>query len=79
MIEKAVETLISESPSLDESRRTLVSKLVEALELDADWVELYGLSGELIVPGDIEIMGQLEEPLERLRQVISDFAPPLPS
>lgn len=34
-----------------DDRATVVKKLVEALEGDASWVELYEITGEVLVPG----------------------------
>lgn len=49
LIEKEVGNALSK----DESRKLyapLVNHLVEALGNDASWVELYGVTGELVVP-----------------------------
>jgi hypothetical protein len=47
----------------------LVGKLVDALESDAGWVELYGITGELIVPNTHEEQGDIGELLKKARQV----------
>ncbi|KAF5358539.1 hypothetical protein D9756_001945 [Leucocoprinus leucothites] len=49
LIEKEVESALSQ----DESRclyAPLVNHLIEALGADASWVELYGVTGELVIP-----------------------------
>lgn len=69
VIQEAVEAIVSESHSLRESRIPLTNKLVEALELDSSWVEIYGLSGELNVPGQLPDAGPLAEPLAKLKAV----------
>ena len=51
LIEHAVSQVVSQDASLDMFRQDMVDKLVQALETDASWVELYGVTGELIVPG----------------------------
>lgn len=51
MVENVVAKVLKSSPSHPQHRVTLVSKLVEALEHDAAWVDLYGITGELKVPG----------------------------
>lgn len=43
--------MVTETPSLDPLRQDIVDKLVQALETTASWVELYGVTGELTVPG----------------------------
>lgn len=49
LIEKEVEAIMGQ----DESKtryESLINHLIEALGNDASWVELYGVTGELIVP-----------------------------
>jgi hypothetical protein len=67
LIESSVEQVLSSSTALLAERVELVNKLVEALEQDSAWVEMYGMSGELNVP---EAFGELGETDEPLRQVI---------
>ncbi|KAJ7452540.1 hypothetical protein B0H11DRAFT_2245998 [Mycena galericulata] len=67
LIEAAVEQVLSNSKALLADRVVLVNRLVEALELDSTWVEMYRMSGELDVP---EVFGELGEADEPLRQVI---------
>lgn len=50
MVEGVVATVLEESSSPHQHRVTVVNKLVEALERDAAWVDLYGITGELKVP-----------------------------
>jgi hypothetical protein len=50
VIESVVAKVLADSPSTKHHRITLVNKLVAALEHDAGWVELYGITGELNVP-----------------------------
>ena len=51
LIELAVSEVVAEQSSLEPHRQDLTDKLVQALETDASWVELYGVTGELAVPG----------------------------
>ncbi|EIW60047.1 uncharacterized protein TRAVEDRAFT_164477 [Trametes versicolor FP-101664 SS1] len=51
LIEQAASEVVTETPSLDPLRQDIVDKLVQALETTASWVELYGVTGELTVPG----------------------------
>ncbi|KAI0724064.1 trafficking protein particle complex subunit 10 [Cerioporus squamosus] len=51
LIEHAVSEVVVETPALEPLRQDLIDKLVQALETDASWVELYGVTGELVVPG----------------------------
>jgi hypothetical protein len=51
VIEGVVAKVLADSPSTNHHRVTIVNKLVKALENDAGWVGLYGITGELNVPG----------------------------
>jgi hypothetical protein len=53
----------------------LINKVVEALETDISWLEAYGLSGELNVPGDFDGSGELTEPLINLKEVCYSSLP----
>lgn len=58
---------MSENPPQAPLRQDLVERLVQALETDASWVELYGVTGELvpaITPGDDELGSGLRRVLE---------------
>lgn len=48
-IEDAVDEALSSS-SASTHREVLINTFVQALEKDASWVELYGVTGELNVP-----------------------------
>ncbi|RDB24044.1 Trafficking protein particle complex subunit 10 [Hypsizygus marmoreus] len=50
VVESAVAKVLADAPTTLHYRVTLVNKLVEALEHDAAWVDLYGITGELNVP-----------------------------
>jgi trafficking protein particle complex subunit 10 len=68
IIEYHVQTVLKDSPSL-QHHNILVGTLVDALESDAKWVELYGITGELIVPDIHEEQGELGELLKKAKQV----------
>ncbi|KAI0780765.1 trafficking protein particle complex subunit 10 [Trametes elegans] len=74
LIELAVDEVVSGTPALDTLRQDMIDRLVQALETDASWVELYGVTGELAVPGitsgEDEIgsgLGQVKEILNKRR------------
>lgn len=50
-IEAAVDEALAAEPSTTVHRDFLVNAFVQALEQNASWVELYGITGELNVPG----------------------------
>lgn len=49
-IEDAVDEALLASPSTLLHRELLINSFVQALEKDASWVQMYGITGELIVP-----------------------------
>ncbi|KAJ7582878.1 trafficking protein particle complex subunit 10 [Mycena floridula] len=71
VIEEAVASVLTEMPSLTESRLALISNLVDTLEFDASWVEVYGLCGELNVPTGRREPQELSEALSRVKKVLS--------
>ncbi|KJA20255.1 hypothetical protein HYPSUDRAFT_142413 [Hypholoma sublateritium FD-334 SS-4] len=72
IIQDQVRGLLEEFPSKAHTRTVLVSKLVNALESDAAWVEMYGITGELAVPqtneGPHEFDDLMKEAVKRLSQ-----------
>ncbi|KAI8998488.1 trafficking protein particle complex subunit 10 [Trametes punicea] len=77
LIELAVGEVVSETPALDDSRQDMVDKLVQALETDASWVELYGVTGELVVPGVTPADDLVGSGLRRVLQVLSRCRSPI--
>ena len=68
IIESLVQAVLEDSPS-PQHHIILVGKIVDALESDAGWVELYGITGELVVPDIHKEQGELGELLKKARQV----------
>ncbi|KAF8810122.1 hypothetical protein BYT27DRAFT_7135471 [Phlegmacium glaucopus] len=77
IIESHVQAVLEDSPSL-QHHTILVGKLVDALESDAAWVELYGITGELIVPDIHEEEGEIGELLKKARQLLAKHSHPEP-
>lgn len=63
-----MQTTISNSPAWLPHRDALINELIQALETNASWVELFGVTGELNVPGTDEDE-KLFEPLHRIKEV----------
>jgi hypothetical protein len=80
LIEHSVESVLMNSPSLLSQRPSLVDTLVEALERDATWVEMYGITGELKVPGPQD-EGEFSETLSQVKKVRNTLilAAPIPN
>ncbi|KAF8061615.1 trafficking protein particle complex subunit 10 [Lyophyllum atratum] len=80
VVEEVVTTVLANSSSPHHHRVTLVSKLVEALEHDAGWVDLYGITGELKIPGTPQ--GDVDEEvcrlLEKAKQLLQEHKHPYP-
>lgn len=66
-----MESAVSSSTSWVQHRHVLHRILIESLEKDASWVELYGITGELHVPNIQEEEGELKEALHRVKEVRS--------
>jgi hypothetical protein len=49
----------------------LIDKLVAQLESDAEWVETYRATGEIILPRSFEAGGDFQEPIQEVRLSIS--------
>ncbi|KAF7304837.1 hypothetical protein MKEN_01197800 [Mycena kentingensis (nom. inval.)] len=76
LIESTVERALTTSPALLAERVGLINRLVEALEQDSAWVELYGVSGELVVPDAIGTLTDADEPLRRVIKLLSEHRHP---
>ncbi|KAJ7905373.1 trafficking protein particle complex subunit 10 [Mycena olivaceomarginata] len=78
LIETSVEEVLSSSAALLAERVSLVNRLVEALEQDSAWVEMYGVSGELNVPEAFGELGEADEPLSRVIKLLHEHKHPHP-
>jgi hypothetical protein len=65
---QAVDEALDEFPQHGPDRNRLIPHMIQALESDSKWVELYGITGELKVPAsDDDAMPK--EVLTRIREV----------
>ncbi|KAK7014963.1 trafficking protein particle complex subunit 10 [Favolaschia claudopus] len=78
LIETSVDQVLAQSADVLGERVELINKLVEALEQDSAWVELYGVSGELNVPDVFGELGEADEPLKRVIQSLHEHRHPHP-
>lgn len=67
LVGKTVDSVVSSSPTWRLHREAIVNKLIEALETSVTWVDLFGVTGELVVPGQAE--DELKEPFELVKEV----------
>lgn len=68
LIRQSVEDVLKDSGVLSSRRDFLVNQFVEALESDASWVDVYGITGELKVPGLSE-EGELGDTIDQIKHV----------
>ncbi|KAI0709428.1 trafficking protein particle complex subunit 10 [Earliella scabrosa] len=76
LIELAVSEVVSEKEALVPLRQDMVDKLVHALEADASWVQLYGVTGEL-VPVITPDEGDLGDGLRGVLEILNKKRSPL--
>ena len=79
MIQDQVQLVLDEIPDSQQHRLPLINHLVEELERDAAWVDLYGITGELVVPESSTGEEQLRELLTRVKKVGVDGCVYLPA
>ena len=69
LIDSTIDQILSDSPSsFSVHRNILAARIVTALESDPEWVQPYGVTGELAVPL-IEEEGEVGELLARVISV----------
>ena len=74
LIELAVAQAVSEKHELAALRQDIVDKLVQALETDAAWVGLYGVTGELVATKVKMDADKLVSGLQRAMEVRSSHS-----
>jgi trafficking protein particle complex subunit 10 len=68
VIDTAIDEVLTGLPEWHMHKIALHAKFIEMLESDASWVEIYAISGELNVPGMIDISEELREPVEEVKK-----------
>lgn len=68
MLDQAVDEALNDFPQHRPDHGRLTARMMQSLESDASWVELYGITGELKVPASND-NGAPEEVLNRVRDV----------
>ena len=69
MIERSVDSVIEDSPSVVDRRSSLVQSLVKALEADSNWIPLYDATGKLEAPPTPDLEPELESVVVKIKQV----------
>ncbi|KAF5365787.1 hypothetical protein D9758_003260 [Tetrapyrgos nigripes] len=70
VIDRAIDEVLADLPEWHMHKTALHAKFIEMLESDASWVEIYTISGELNVPGKIEISEELRDPVEKVKEIL---------
>lgn len=70
-VEDILSNISSEKPRYCSVRRTLIDKLISYLESNAEWVETYRATGEILLPGSFDDDGDFHSPIREVRLSIS--------
>jgi hypothetical protein len=68
VLDQAVDQALDELPQNGADRSSLIAHMIQALENDVNWVELYSITSELKVPASNDD-ATLKEVLTRIREV----------
>jgi len=68
VLDQVVDEALDEFPQHGADRSRLIAHIIQALESDANWVELYSITGELKVPASDDDT-TLKDVLTRIREV----------
>ncbi|KAG1756516.1 trafficking protein particle complex subunit 10 [Suillus paluster] len=66
-VEAVLSSMSDEKPQYSSLRRILIDKLVAHLESDAEWVETYRATGEIVLPRSFEDGGDFQGPIREVR------------
>ncbi|KAI0736997.1 trafficking protein particle complex subunit 10 [Fomitopsis betulina] len=70
LINAAVAEVVRDDSLLLPHRELLTDKLVEALSKSADWIQLYGVTGELVVPDNLSEDAELAPTFAQLKEIL---------
>ncbi|KAH7889469.1 trafficking protein particle complex subunit 10 [Phlebopus sp. FC_14] len=75
LVHKAVEDVLAERSHENLQGREAVDILTNYLESDAGWVELYSITGELVIPSSLETIEELKEVFLSLQKALAKSRP----
>ncbi|KAG6836752.1 hypothetical protein H0H93_003831 [Arthromyces matolae] len=80
VVDNIVTQVLADSTSPQQHRATLINQLVEALEGDATWVDLYGITGELKIPEtpNNQMQEETAKLLDKAKQLLVSHRHPYP-
>ncbi|KAI6132070.1 trafficking protein particle complex subunit 10 [Pisolithus croceorrhizus] len=79
LVNKTVEDVLHQLSQESEIGTKMVQGIIEYLECDASWVELYNTTGELIIPSTLDVGGEAQEVFSSVQKILSQPNPPSPS
>lgn len=74
VLDQAIDEALDDFPQHGADRSRLIAHMIQALESDANWVELYSITGELKVPASDDD-ATLKEVLTRIREILEKGKP----
>ncbi|KAG6865627.1 hypothetical protein C0991_000914 [Blastosporella zonata] len=79
IVEETVDQVLADSPSPHQHRTILINSIVKALENDAGWVDLYGITGEIRVPdSEDELDEETAKLFKKAIEVLKEHKHPYP-
>lgn len=69
LVSETVQDILSQRPEGDEQGNELTKKVVEYLESDPSWIELYNATGELLIPSSLDVGEGLIETFTSVQKV----------
>ena len=73
LVEEITDDILAQTSHNLSQGRELVTNIIQYLDDDAAWIELYCATGELLIPNTLEIHGELRELSISLRHVSLHF------
>lgn len=71
LVSETVQDILSQRPEGDEQGNELTKKVVEYLESDPSWIELYNATGELLIPSSLDVGEGLIETFTSVQKRLS--------
>ncbi|KAI6005747.1 trafficking protein particle complex subunit 10 [Pisolithus albus] len=79
LVNQTVEDVLHQLSQEPEVGTKIVQGIIEYLECDASWVELYNITGELIIPSALDVGEGAKEAFSSVQKILSQPNPPSPS
>ncbi|KAI6036383.1 trafficking protein particle complex subunit 10 [Pisolithus microcarpus] len=79
LVNQIVEDVLHQLSQEPEVGTKIVQGIIEYLECDASWVELYNITGELIIPSALDVGEGTKEAFSSVQKTLSQPNPPSPS